>query len=163
MAVPLTELLWAFFVAFIIGFVGSVPISGPVSAVVFQSGMKREFRRGFGVAIGSGIVECLYGGIALVGLGSSVELGGVMKNIETYSKIIGGLSIIVIGLLFFTMKIDVEVSLTRKHIICDTHVTVVFWKGLQKDGQESKNVGSSSVMTGIIAKACPRQYILFWH
>ena len=45
------------FIGFLLGFLGSVPITGPISALVFQDGMRRRWSHGFSVGLGSGVVE----------------------------------------------------------------------------------------------------------
>ena len=42
------------------GFVGSVPIAGPVSALVFRCGIDGRFKRGQGIAIGAAVAEAGY-------------------------------------------------------------------------------------------------------
>ena len=45
------------FIGILLGFLGSVPITGPTSATVFQSGMRRRWSHGFSVGLGSSVVE----------------------------------------------------------------------------------------------------------
>lgn len=52
---------------FVLGFVGSMPISGPISVLVLTMGLRGEFRRAIGVAAGGAAAEAVYAFLAFWG------------------------------------------------------------------------------------------------
>jgi len=52
---------------FLLGFVGSMPVSGPISVLVLTLGMRTEFRRAIGVAAGGATAEAVYAFLAFWG------------------------------------------------------------------------------------------------
>ena len=59
--------------------VGSMPIAGPVSATIIKMSIENRFESGKAVALGAGISEMLYAGIAFVGFGT---MSAVIKSYE---------------------------------------------------------------------------------
>ncbi|POM73041.1 Hypothetical protein PHPALM_10151, partial [Phytophthora palmivora] len=55
---------------FCFGFLGSVPIAGPTSAMVLKLGIQGKYSAGFTIAVGGAISEATYAGIAFWGFGS---------------------------------------------------------------------------------------------
>ena len=51
---------------FAFGWVGSIPVAGPVSALVVARGLEGRFSSGVWIAIGGGLVEALYAASSLV-------------------------------------------------------------------------------------------------
>lgn len=58
---------------FALGFLGSVPIAGPTSAIVLKSGLQGEFKSGRTIALGSAMAESVYAGVAFYGFSSFVS------------------------------------------------------------------------------------------
>jgi len=56
--------LSALFVAFLFGFVTSIPPAGPVAALMIQQSAKGEHQRALRIGIGAALVECLFAGTA---------------------------------------------------------------------------------------------------
>ncbi|MFQ5916738.1 MAG: LysE family translocator, partial [Candidatus Binatia bacterium] len=53
---------------FLMGFVGSMPISGPISLLVFHRGMLARFQDGWAIGLGGAIAEGIYVAVAIQGL-----------------------------------------------------------------------------------------------
>jgi threonine/homoserine/homoserine lactone efflux protein len=58
---------------FVLGFFGSVPVAGPVSALVLRRGLEGRVRSGGFVALGAGLAEGLYALLAFWGFAELVE------------------------------------------------------------------------------------------
>jgi threonine/homoserine/homoserine lactone efflux protein len=56
------------FVAFILGFVGSMPVAGPVSVMIVSRCAEKHFRAARRLALGAACAEALYAGLAFFGL-----------------------------------------------------------------------------------------------
>ncbi|HZO14203.1 MAG TPA: LysE family transporter [Polyangiaceae bacterium] len=54
-------------VGFLSGFIGSVPVAGPIAALIVTRGIEGRFRSGVFIAIGGAIVEALYAFLAFWG------------------------------------------------------------------------------------------------
>ncbi|MBI4704287.1 MAG: LysE family transporter [Deltaproteobacteria bacterium] len=54
------SMLAAAAIGFVLGFLGSVPVAGPVSAVVVAQGLAGRFRSGASIALGAALGESLY-------------------------------------------------------------------------------------------------------
>jgi threonine/homoserine/homoserine lactone efflux protein len=81
----------------VLGFVVSIPIAGPTSALVFRHGLQGQYEEGFSIACGAGIGEGMYAGIAYWGFGN------FLTNIDwllPFSKVLGAVLLLVIGTLF---------------------------------------------------------------
>ena len=57
-------------VGLLVGFIGSVPIAGPVAALVFKCGLDGRFRKGLQIGFGNGVAEGLYACLAFWGVGA---------------------------------------------------------------------------------------------
>ena len=66
-------MITALVLGFILGFVGSVPVAGPVSALVLRRGLEGRTRSGGFVALGAGLAEGLYALLAFWGFAELVE------------------------------------------------------------------------------------------
>jgi threonine/homoserine/homoserine lactone efflux protein len=55
-------------VGFLFGFVGSMPVAGPVSILVLERGLARRFRSGLLLAAGAAVAESVYAFLAFFGL-----------------------------------------------------------------------------------------------
>ncbi len=52
---------------FLFGFIGSIPVAGPVSALVLSRGIQGRFRSGIFISLGAGIAEATYAFLAFWG------------------------------------------------------------------------------------------------
>ena len=57
-------------IGFCLGFIGSVPIAGPTSALVLKLGIQEKYWSGRAVAVGGALAESVYAGLAYWGFGS---------------------------------------------------------------------------------------------
>jgi threonine/homoserine/homoserine lactone efflux protein len=85
----------AFGLAF--GFVGSVPIAGPVSALVFRCGIDGRFSRGRGIAIGAAVAEAVYAFLAFWGFSTVLAQ---YQFVLPLSRLVGGVILMALGLAF---------------------------------------------------------------
>jgi threonine/homoserine/homoserine lactone efflux protein len=60
-------MLIAALVGFLVGWIGSVPVAGPISALVVTRGIQGRFRAGVFIAVGSAVTEALYAFLAFWG------------------------------------------------------------------------------------------------
>ncbi len=60
-------MLVALAVGFVFGFVGSMPVAGPISILVFSRGMENRIRNGVYLAIGAALAEGVYAYLAFWG------------------------------------------------------------------------------------------------
>lgn len=78
-------MLQAPLIGFLFGFVGSVPVAGPIAALVLSRGLERRFRSGFLIALGGALPEGLYAFLAFWGfdalLGNYPWVGPVCKAV----------------------------------------------------------------------------------
>lgn len=60
-------MLLAALLGFTFGFVGSIPVAGPISALVFSRGLQGRYRSGVFIAAGGGVAEAAYAFLAFWG------------------------------------------------------------------------------------------------
>lgn len=84
-------------VGFFLGFIGSMPISGPISLLVFHRGLHARYRDGWAIGLGGAIAEGIYCGLAIYGLTTLLE---GFTFLEPLAKGVGILVLLVVGLYF---------------------------------------------------------------
>jgi len=67
-----TDLLAAL-CGFGMGFLGSVPLTGPIALLVFHRGLQGRYARGVAVGVGGTLGESIYCALAVAGVGALVE------------------------------------------------------------------------------------------
>lgn len=82
---------------FVLGMIGSVPVAGPVSAMVMHRAMAGRYREGIMVAAGAAMMESLY--CAMVLSGHDAILGR-WPRIETSLRMTGSLVMVLLGVYF---------------------------------------------------------------
>ncbi|GLD94473.1 hypothetical protein PINS_up003084 [Pythium insidiosum] len=97
------RLLLPLLAGFCFGFLGSVPIAGPTSAMVLKLGIQGKYQAGLTIAFGGAISEATYAGIAFWGFGSF--LAGA-KFLLPASKVLGAIMFTVVGTIF--LRSDVQ-------------------------------------------------------
>ncbi|CAH0473972.1 unnamed protein product [Peronospora belbahrii] len=137
--VPLVlRLLLPLIAGFCFGFLGSVPIAGPTSAMVLRLGIQGKYTAGLTIAVGGAISEGTYAGIAFWGFGSF--LAG-FKSLLPVSKVLGAVMFTLIGLVF--LKADMKPSL-------DSDIEACNGKVVQRPQSEVlKNILMGVTMSGI--------------
>ncbi|KAF1322704.1 Lysine exporter protein, partial [Globisporangium splendens] len=88
------------------GFLGSVPIAGPTSAMVLKLGIQGKYQAALTIAFGGALSEATYAGIAFWGFGSF--LAGA-KFLLPVSKVLGAVMLTVVGIVF--LKSDMKPSM----------------------------------------------------
>lgn len=90
-------MLLVFLIGFLLGFLGSVPIAGPIAALVLRRGLEGRFAAGLHIALGGSVAEGIYAYFAFWGLG---ELLSGSPWIESVSRLAGAALLMALGLLF---------------------------------------------------------------
>jgi threonine/homoserine/homoserine lactone efflux protein len=88
-------MLLALLIGFIAGFVGAVPVAGPVAVLVLRdalAGKKHEARQ---IAVGSAVAESFYAGIAFAGIGAAFDRFPVLLPI---SRIASAVILVLVGI-----------------------------------------------------------------
>ncbi|KAL0586987.1 hypothetical protein ABG067_003327 [Albugo candida] len=85
---------------YIFGFLGSIPIAGPTSAMVFRLGIQGKYRSGLAIASGGAIAEAVYAGIAFWGFGSFLDGASFLLPI---SKVFGAFAFSGMGIYFIRL------------------------------------------------------------
>ncbi|KAG6618660.1 lysine exporter protein (lyse ygga) [Phytophthora cinnamomi] len=132
------RLLLPLVAGFVFGFLGSVPVAGPTSAMVLKLGIQGKYTAGLTIAVGGAISEATYAGIAFWGFGSF--LAGA-KFLLPVSKVLGAIMFTLIGLVF--LKADMKPSL-------DPDVEASHGKAARRPQSEVlKNILMGLTMSGI--------------
>ena len=79
------------------GFVGSIPMAGPIWALVFSRALQGRTREGFTIAVGCALAEAIYAGLALWGIAELLEK---FSWIETLSNGLAAVILLALGVLF---------------------------------------------------------------
>jgi threonine/homoserine/homoserine lactone efflux protein len=90
-----THILFALLAGTVMGFLGSMPIAGPIAVIVLERGLVRRGREGLSVALGAAAAETIYAFLAFWGLGHVVYSSpGLMQA----SRLIGAGVMIALGI-----------------------------------------------------------------
>ena len=90
---------------FIMGFVGSIPPTGPVALMVIRRTFEHRPWHAFAAGVGGALAEVVYSGLAVFGVGL------VLKQIEVAETAIRGFSTLVllgVGFYFFVTPVSAE-------------------------------------------------------
>jgi threonine/homoserine/homoserine lactone efflux protein len=96
-----THLLFALVAGAVMGFVGSMPIAGPVAVLVLERGLVGRAREGLAVAFGAATAESIYSFLAFWGFGAIVHAA---PGILPVSRLLGAGVMIGLGLYLATRK-----------------------------------------------------------
>jgi threonine/homoserine/homoserine lactone efflux protein len=96
-----TSILLALLAGAVMGFVGSMPIAGPVAVLVLERGLIRRGREGLGVAIGAATAETIYAFLAFWGLGKVLYASPTLLQA---SRLVGAGVMITLGIYLATRK-----------------------------------------------------------
>jgi len=87
---------------FVLGFVGSIPIAGPVSATIIKMSIENRLETQYlYIALGAGFMESCYAGSAFWGFGS---LSAFIRAYEMVFRALGSIVLMVIGLSFMCSR-----------------------------------------------------------
>jgi threonine/homoserine/homoserine lactone efflux protein len=92
-------MLIAVIVGFLFGFIGSMPVAGPIAALVFSRGIEGRFRSGLGIAAGAALAEGVYACLAYWGFAQLLAEYPVMIPISR------GLAVVVLTALGITFLV----------------------------------------------------------
>ena len=97
----------AILVGFLCGYVGSIPVAGPIAALVVRWGLYRGWRYSLALAFGGAIVEAIYAYLAFWGLGTLLDQ---YTWVDSASKILTVALFISLGIVLVLAR-----PLTRSH------------------------------------------------
>lgn len=86
---------------FVFGWVGSIPVAGPISALVVTRGLEGRFSSGVWIAVGGGVVEALYALLAFWGFSTYLAAYPILVPI---SRGAGAVVLIALGVVFLTKR-----------------------------------------------------------
>jgi threonine/homoserine/homoserine lactone efflux protein len=96
-----THLLLAVIAGAVMGFVGSMPIAGPVAVLVLERGLVGRGREGLAVALGAATAESIYAFLAFWGLGAVLHAA---PGILPISRLVGAGVMVGLGIYLATRK-----------------------------------------------------------
>jgi len=96
----MTTDLVALFCGFAMGFLGSVPLTGPIALLVFHRGLQGRYLRGVAVGIGGTLGELIYCALAVGGVGVLVEQ---FPLASAGMKFLSAMILVVFGLYFLVV------------------------------------------------------------
>lgn len=65
-------MLVAIVCGFLFGFLGSMPLAGPVAVLVVSQGVRRQYRHAFRIAVGAAVAESMYALVAFIGFSAFI-------------------------------------------------------------------------------------------
>ena len=89
--------MWGLPLGFAMGWVGSVPLAGPVAVLTFQRGMNRRYHEGFLLVAGAALMEMVYCAVAVTGQGYLV---GRWPHLKQALEGLGALVMVALGIYF---------------------------------------------------------------
>lgn len=92
---------------FAMGFVGSMPLTGPIAILVFQRGLFGKYRDGMAVAVGAALAEAAYCGLAVAGFGALLESYSFLRP---FSRGLSVLILLGLGIWFLRTALPQEIS-----------------------------------------------------
>jgi threonine/homoserine/homoserine lactone efflux protein len=90
-----TQMILALVVGAVMGFVGSMPIAGPVAVIVLERGMVRRSRAGLAIAVGAAAGESVYAFLASWGVGAILS---AHPHILPFSRLLGAAVLVALGI-----------------------------------------------------------------
>lgn len=93
--------LWSALLGLVIGFIGSIPLAGPIALLVFRKGVEKRYAEGAALALGAAIPEAIYCGLAFFGFD---YLFARYTWVEPAAKILGAVLMLVLGTIFIFSK-----------------------------------------------------------
>ncbi|MBU6154887.1 MAG: LysE family translocator [Bdellovibrionales bacterium] len=89
------------FAGTVLGFIGAMPIAGPISALVLRYGLKRQFKKGRALGFGAGLAEAMY--VLLAFLGFELFFKSI-PYFESSMSAMAGIILIMLGIHFCRAK-----------------------------------------------------------
>jgi len=99
-------MLLALLFGFLFGFIGSMPLAGPIAVLVFRHGLRQQSRAGLALAAGAALAESAYAFLAYWGMGALLVRFPVMATVSRGAAV---LILLGLGVWFVLQKTsDVE-------------------------------------------------------
>jgi len=99
--------LLASLVAFGFGFVGSIPLTGPVAVWVMSRAAQRQFRMSLRIGLGAAVAEALYAAIAFWGFSTFLAQH---QGILTATHAVSATVLILLGLYFMRWRLTAQAT-----------------------------------------------------
>ncbi|OGQ77431.1 MAG: hypothetical protein A2289_16850 [Deltaproteobacteria bacterium RIFOXYA12_FULL_58_15] len=90
-------MLLALAIGFAFGFVGSMPVAGPIAVLVFARGLENRFVSGIWIAVGGAVAEGIYAGLAFWGF---TELLARFPILLPICRITAAVVLTILGIVF---------------------------------------------------------------
>ncbi|MCK5796418.1 MAG: LysE family transporter, partial [Deltaproteobacteria bacterium] len=94
-------MLIAAIIGFLFGFIGSMPVAGPIAVIVFARGIEGRLRSGLAVAVGGALAEGVYAFLAFWGFS---KLLAHYTFILPASRAVAAIVLIGLGIIFLRKK-----------------------------------------------------------
>ncbi len=98
-------------IGFLFGFVGSMPVAGPVSILVLERGLARRFRSGLLLAAGAAVAESVYAFLAFFGLSALLAR---FPAIVPVSQACGAVILLVVGVGLLRRRRAIDATATPR-------------------------------------------------
>jgi threonine/homoserine/homoserine lactone efflux protein len=96
-----TEVVLALVVGAVMGFIGSMPIAGPVAVLVLERGLVRRAREGMAIAGGAAAGETIYAFVACWGVGAFFS---AYPRVLPVSRLLGACVLVGLGIYLATRR-----------------------------------------------------------
>ncbi|GAB4424787.1 MAG: hypothetical protein OHK0011_05640 [Turneriella sp.] len=93
------------FLGFVSGFLGSMPVTGPIALIVFRSSMRGHFSRALRVVAGAAVAEVMYCALATFGY---VQIIAAYPFLAKYIRYVGASFLVVLGIVFMFQKVHLS-------------------------------------------------------
>jgi threonine/homoserine/homoserine lactone efflux protein len=90
-------------IGFLFGFVGSIPVAGPISALVLGRALDARYREGLAIAVGAALAESIYAALAFWGVGA---LLAAHPWLDPASRLVAGGVLLALGVAFLRYRPD---------------------------------------------------------
>ena len=104
-------ILIVFVIGFLFGFIGSMPVAGPISILVLERGLSGRFRSGLYLAAGAAVAESGYAFLAFFGLTALLER---YPAIAPLSHAAGALILLALGTMLVRRGHSKEAGVTKR-------------------------------------------------
>lgn len=86
------------------GFLGSMPVTGPIALIVFRSSLRGHFSLALRVVTGAAIAEVIYCAVAIFGY---VQIVATYPFLAKYLRYIGASFLVILGIIFLFQKVQI--------------------------------------------------------
>jgi threonine/homoserine/homoserine lactone efflux protein len=97
-------------IGLLIGFIGSMPLAGPIALLIFRKGSRGEYQEGAALALGATLPEAMYCWLAVLGF-DYIFVHHPM--VEPIARLAGAVLMVVLGLVFVFSKQKQQQTVTK--------------------------------------------------